>query len=52
MNEYEKKASSSDQTESHLGQDEAVAVEVPRVFRAVLHGVEVKHRHDFCHTAA
>lgn len=36
----------------HLGQDEAVTVEVPRVFRAVLHGVEVQHRHDFCHTAA
>lgn len=39
-------------TAAHLGQDEAVIVEVSWVFRAVLHGVEEKDRHDFCHAAA
>lgn len=40
------------QSNVHLGQDEAVAVEVSWVFRAVLHGVEEKDGHDFCHAAA
>lgn len=44
--------SAEGQIGSHLGHDEAVTVEVPWVFRAVLHGVEEKHRHDFCHAAA
>lgn len=54
--DFEYKASSPDQqnwvTDSHLGQDEAVIVEVPGIIVAVPHGVEKKHRHDFCHTAA